>query len=136
MGTPSRQELREWARNYVALWNAGDKDAWLANWRNVAPGDFRMFDPVGTPEKRGFEECASKPCDLFQPKVSFKVADEAVEGNFPHVPVRQTVPSSIEPDQAPDPANGADDRRDPRISPVKLKMADPVGRLNDRRALA
>jgi hypothetical protein len=75
MGTPSRQQLREWAENYAALWNSGDKDAWLANWRNVAPGDFRMFDPVGTPEKRGFEECASKPFDLFQPKVRFNIAE-------------------------------------------------------------
>ncbi len=75
MGTPSRQQLREWSENYTALWNAGDKDAWLSNWRSVAPGDFRMFDPVGTPEKCGFEECASKPFDLFQPKVRFKIAE-------------------------------------------------------------
>ena len=75
MPLPSREELLEWAENYVALWNAGEKKAWVANWKKVAPGDFRMLDPVGTPEKRGFEECASEAWDLFQPKVHFKIAD-------------------------------------------------------------
>lgn len=75
MGIPTEAELRDWAAEYVALWNAGDKEAWVANWRKVAPGDFRMLDPVGTPEKRGFQECALDPWDLFQPKVRFKIAD-------------------------------------------------------------
>ncbi len=75
MATPSRERLQQWADDYIALWNAGDKEAWMRNWRSVAPGDFRMLDPVGTPEKRGFEECAVKPFDLFQPKVKFKIAE-------------------------------------------------------------
>jgi hypothetical protein len=75
VAVPTRKQLQEWAQNYVALWNQGDKQAWIENWRKVAPGEFTMLDPVGTPEKRGFEECASKPFDLFQPRVRFKVAD-------------------------------------------------------------
>ena len=75
MGSPTRQQLQDWAKNYVALWNAGDREAWARNWRSVAPGDFRMLDPVGTPEKRGFEACAQKPWDLFQKHVKFKVVD-------------------------------------------------------------
>ena len=75
MGTPSRKQLQEWAANYVALWNAGDREGWAKNWRSVAPGDFRMLDPVGTPEKRGFEDCALKSFDLFQPRVKFTIAD-------------------------------------------------------------
>ncbi len=75
MGTPSRVELQDWAANYVSLWNASDRDGWARNWRSVAPGEFRMLDPVGTPEKRGFEECALKSWDLFQVRVKFKVAD-------------------------------------------------------------
>ena len=75
MATPSPEQLRQWADDYVALWNAGDKEAWLRNWRRVAPGDFRMLDPVGTPEKRGFEACTSKPFDLFQPTIRFHVAE-------------------------------------------------------------
>ena len=75
MPTPTRTQLLKWAENYVALWNAGDKEAWAANWRSVAPGEFRMLDPVGTPEKKGFEECALAPWDLFQPRVRFRIAD-------------------------------------------------------------
>jgi hypothetical protein len=74
MPTPTRAELLDWAEKYVALWNAGDKAAWVKNWKRVAPGDFRMLDPVGTPEKRGFDECAARPFDLFQPTVKFQIA--------------------------------------------------------------
>ena len=73
MAAPSHDELKQWADNYVALWNAGDKAGWIANWKKLAPGDFRMLDPVGTPEKRGFDECAAGPFDLFQPRVKFRV---------------------------------------------------------------
>ena len=75
MPTPSKRDLLHWATHYVALWNQGDKEAWEANWRKVAPGDFRMHDPVGTPEKRGFKECASDAWDLFQPRVRFHIPD-------------------------------------------------------------
>ena len=63
------------ARDYIALWNAGDRDGWARNRRTVAPGDFRMLDPVGTPEKRGFELCALKSWDLFQARVKFRIVD-------------------------------------------------------------
>jgi hypothetical protein len=75
MSAPSRKQLQDWAANYVSLWNAGDRDGWARNWRSVAPGEFRMLDPVGTPEKRGFEACALESWDLFQARVKFKVAD-------------------------------------------------------------
>ena len=75
MASPTRQQLQDWAKNYVALWNAGDRAGWERNWRSVAPGEFRMLDPVGTPEKRGFEACAQKPWDLFQKRVKFRVVD-------------------------------------------------------------
>jgi hypothetical protein len=76
MPIPTRAQLEQWAKNYVALWNAGDKAAWVENWKSVAPGDFRMLDPVGTPEKRGFEACAAAPFDLFQPTIRFRVPEE------------------------------------------------------------
>jgi hypothetical protein len=75
MGTPSHQQLRKWAEDYVALWNAGDLEGWARNWRSVAPGDFRMLDPVGTPEKRGFEQCALASWDLFQSRVRFRIVE-------------------------------------------------------------
>jgi hypothetical protein len=71
--TPTRKQLLDWAQRYVSLWNAGDKAAWATNWRALAPGEFRMLDPVGTPEKRGFEACALDAFDLFQPHVRFRV---------------------------------------------------------------
>jgi hypothetical protein len=75
MASPTRQQLQDWAKNYVALWNAGDRAGWERNWRSVAPGEFRMLDPVGTPEKHGFEACAQKPWDLFQKRVKFRHVD-------------------------------------------------------------
>ncbi len=78
MPVPSKEQLKQWADNYIVLWNAGDKKGWEKNWRGIAPGDFRMVDPVGTPEKVGFEECALKPFDLFQPKVKFKIVEGAL----------------------------------------------------------
>lgn len=75
MPTPTFDQLKNWAKNYVALWNAGDKEGWVANWKSVAPGDFRMLDPVGTPQKTGFAACALDPWDLFQGRVRFKIAD-------------------------------------------------------------
>ena len=66
MASPTRAQLQDWAASYVALWNAGDKAGWIENWKRVAPGEIRMLDPVGTPEKRGFEECCAAPFDLSQ----------------------------------------------------------------------
>lgn len=73
MATPTRKQLKAWADGYVEHWNSGDKEAWIANWKAVAPGHFQMFDPVGTPMKEGFEECAAASYDLFQPKVQFRI---------------------------------------------------------------
>ncbi|HKK53232.1 MAG TPA: nuclear transport factor 2 family protein, partial [Myxococcota bacterium] len=73
MASPSREALLEWAKGYVEHWNSGDKEAWVANWKKVAPGDFVMLDPVGTPPKSGFEGCAAEPYDLFQPSTHFHV---------------------------------------------------------------
>ena len=73
MAAPDKKALLEWAERYVALWNAGDKEAWIENWKRVAPGELRMLDPVGTPEKRGFDACCAEPFDLFQPRVKFRI---------------------------------------------------------------
>jgi hypothetical protein len=78
MPTPTLDQLKTWAENYVEHWNSGDKEAWVKNWHSVATGNFRMLDPVGTPEKFGFEDCCSKPYDLFQSNVKFKIADGAL----------------------------------------------------------
>ena len=75
MPIPDKKTLLNWARNYTRFWNEGDKDAWIENWRSVAPGNFRMLDPVGTPEKLGFEHCCLESWDLFQPSVRFNIPE-------------------------------------------------------------
>ena len=75
MAVPTTRQLRGWAEDYVRLWNAGDKEGWVRNWRSVAPGEFRMLDPVGTPEKLGFESCALEPWELFQARVKYRIVD-------------------------------------------------------------
>ena len=73
MATPTFAELKNWAEGYTRLWNAGDKQGWIDNYRKLAPGNFRMLDPVGTPEKNGFEHCCVDSWDLFQPNIRFRV---------------------------------------------------------------
>lgn len=73
MPSPTFDELKNWAENYTKLWNAGDKQAWIDNWRKVGPGRFRMLDPVGTAEKTGFEHCCADSWELFQPSVRFNI---------------------------------------------------------------
>lgn len=73
MTHPDKKALLNWANNYPKLWNAGDKQAWVANWRSVATGEFHMFDPVGTPEKHGFKSCCEDSWDLFQSRVRFNI---------------------------------------------------------------
>jgi hypothetical protein len=48
--------MRDVVERHVELWNAGDKDAWLAHWKSANSGEPSMEDPVGTPVKRGWEE--------------------------------------------------------------------------------
>ncbi|MFK7977913.1 MAG: hypothetical protein AB8C02_17410 [Halioglobus sp.] len=73
MAYPDKEALIAWATNYPNLWNAGDKQAWVDNWKTVASGEFRMLDPVGTPEKVGFKSCCEDSWDLFQPRVTFRI---------------------------------------------------------------
>jgi len=85
MATPTREQLEKFATGYVQLWNEGDKEAWKRNWLDVAPGDFTMWDPVGTPPKHGFEHCALDSFDLFQPRIRFHTPKETIFFNPGHV---------------------------------------------------
>ena len=73
MPSPNFDALKKWAENYPKLWNEGDREGWVANYRSVGPGEFRMLDPVGTPEKIGFQHCCLDSWDLFQPHVRFRI---------------------------------------------------------------
>jgi hypothetical protein len=55
MSAPAAEEIRAAVERHVELWNAGDKEAWLAHWKRLVPGEVTMEDPVGTPLKRGWD---------------------------------------------------------------------------------
>jgi hypothetical protein len=52
--SPSPTEIRRIIERSYELWNEDDKEAWLAHWKSVTPGEHVLEDPVGTPPKRGF----------------------------------------------------------------------------------
>jgi len=56
MGVPTPEQIRSGLERHVELWNAGDKDTWLAMWQSLITGEPTMEDPVGTPLKRGWEQ--------------------------------------------------------------------------------
>src|SRR5260370_33664137 len=66
MAIPSRAARLAHAAKHCELWNAGEKDEWVASWRTIAEGNVRMFDPVGTKEKHGFDHATSEEYDMFQ----------------------------------------------------------------------
>ena len=85
MAIPTREQLKKFAAGYVQLWNDGDKEGWRENWLAVGPGEFKMWDPCGTPPKIGFEHCAMDSWDLFQKRVSFHTPKETLFFNPGHI---------------------------------------------------
>ena len=65
MAVPTKKQLEKWAEGYVRTWNEGDREAWCQNYLDIAPGEYTMWDPVGTPPKRGFDEIVAS-YDLIQ----------------------------------------------------------------------
>ncbi|MGB6511465.1 MAG: hypothetical protein WBF57_00500 [Mycobacterium sp.] len=78
---PSRQARLAHAAKHAELWNAGKKDEWVASWRTICTGDVRIFDPVGTQEKHGFEAATSDAFDMFQSILKIKMITVQVNGN-------------------------------------------------------
>jgi hypothetical protein len=50
---PSAAEMRATIERHIELWNAGEKEAWVAHWKLTSTGGMTWEDPVGTPPKRG-----------------------------------------------------------------------------------
>lgn len=78
---PSRAARLAHARQHAELWNAGEKEAWVASWRTIIPADVRMFDPVGTEEKRGFEVATVEAWDMFQHLLRIEMLTVQVNGD-------------------------------------------------------
>lgn len=81
MSIPSRQARLAHAKQHCELWNARKKDEWVASWRTIATGNVRMFDPVGTKEKHGFEHATSEAYDMFRPCLEMYMLTVKVNGN-------------------------------------------------------
>jgi hypothetical protein len=81
MGVPSREARLAHASCHCELWNAGEKDAWVASWRTIAQGAVTMLDPVGTKEKHGFDHATSEAWDMFQPVNKMYMLTVKVNGN-------------------------------------------------------
>jgi hypothetical protein len=78
---PSRRARLAHAARHADLWNAGKKDEWVASWRTICPGEVRMFDPVGTEEKHGFDAATSEAFDMFQSILKINMITVQVNGN-------------------------------------------------------
>ena len=78
---PSRQARLAHAAKHAELWNAGQREDWIASWRTIAPAEVRMFDPVGTEEKHGFDTATGDAYDMFQSILKIKMITVQVNGN-------------------------------------------------------
>jgi hypothetical protein len=78
---PSRQARLAHAAKHAELWNAGQREDWIASWRTIAPAEVRMFDPVGTEEKLGFDTATGDAYDMFQSILKIKMVTVQVNGN-------------------------------------------------------
>jgi hypothetical protein len=78
---PSREARLAHAAKHAELWNAGKREEWIASWRTIAPAEVRMFDPVGTEEKRGFDTATGDAFDMFQSILKIKMITVQVNGN-------------------------------------------------------
>jgi hypothetical protein len=78
---PSREARLAVGATYADLWNAGKKEEWLAAFRSIAPAEVRMFDPVGTEEKVGFDTAFTENWGRFQSLLNLKVLTVQVNGN-------------------------------------------------------
>ncbi|MGI5222459.1 hypothetical protein [Nocardia sp. CA-290969] len=78
---PSRNARLAHASKHAELWNAGRKGEWVASWRTIIPAGVRMFDPVGTEEKTGFEAATTHAWDLFQQLLRITMLTVQVNGD-------------------------------------------------------
>jgi hypothetical protein len=78
---PSREARLAHAAKHAELWNAGKRSEWIASWRTIVPADVRMYDPVGTEEKRGFDTATGDAFDTFQSLLKINMITVQVNGN-------------------------------------------------------
>ena len=80
-GVPSRKARLAHAAKHAEFWDAGKRDEWIASWRTIVPAGVRMYDPVGTEEKLGFDAATGDAYDMFQTILKIKMITVQVNGN-------------------------------------------------------
>ncbi|KMS57038.1 MULTISPECIES: nuclear transport factor 2 family protein [Sphingobium] len=55
MTLPTPDHIRGFIVESIQLWNAGDKDGFMALYKDMAPGGFRFENPVGTGVQEGWD---------------------------------------------------------------------------------
>lgn len=78
---PSREARLAHAAKQDVLWNEGRRDEWLESWRSLAPAGVRLFDPVGTEEKTGFDTAFTENWSRFQSILKLRVLTVQVNGD-------------------------------------------------------
>jgi hypothetical protein len=81
MTVPTREARLAHAAKHCDLWNAGKKEEMLTSWRTIMKGSVRLFDPVGTKEKLGFDACFAETFDMFQPLLKMYMLTVHVNGD-------------------------------------------------------
>jgi hypothetical protein len=74
MTAPDEETIRRLLERSYELWNAGDKDGYVANLQELAPGGFSLEDPVGTPPK----ETPQSVAEMFDGDVGWKMITEQI----------------------------------------------------------
>jgi len=62
----TEEEIRSLLVRSEELWNAGDRDGFLALWKHAVPGDYTLETPVGAEPRRGWDACRRAVWDEFQ----------------------------------------------------------------------
>lgn len=85
---PSADRIDAFLRHQMDLFNAGDHDAFLAAFREIAPGGFNVEDPVGSPVRTGWQVLE----DLCERYAGWRLElqDIKVNGNHAAIYVKNT----------------------------------------------
>jgi hypothetical protein len=80
MTEPTYEQLKNFCHAHVALWNSGNREAYLGNFRQFLRDDehITMCDPVGTKPRRGLKAAVADPFDLWQPVTRLYAPDETL----------------------------------------------------------
>lgn len=85
MATPTYDRIKWFKDVHVATWNSGDREDYLNSYREFLIDDDQvlLWDPVGTPPRRGLKAAVADPYDLWQPVTRLHVPDETfrISGN-------------------------------------------------------